>query len=415
MARARNIHDVKAMDRDTRLLHLERFWNQGSPSGFHASVRNGFRPQDPSPHHMLPVDAVHYSLSTGSGQLPDYLHLPELLAGDHHPSVPHPAIPAAINLEEKAIKRIGSLVGVPTASQRTLAILASEDEPTIVGYVKTHYPEVIGRFDRSLKLYQWVHSLEVSRTLLTFRLEWPDGLLVMPESSGTYVEGGANRVGFGTLFRGNPVASDRDWHLELDHWLVPFFSLLGDESAPFDSLALLEEVLHMAGTSLAAGFEKLVAQLLDVYTWMCGFAGLIPEFNAQNVLVASKPGTNGVQICIRDMADMFQDRGIRRIESAPFSRYKAIGPGAGSDLYQRRSFAFDFKMGSYLLEPLCKNYCRLSGLALESTQSLVREVAVQRWSKYPGYFESPNEWWRYPKSDSVGRSSYEPASEPMFR
>jgi hypothetical protein len=236
----------------------------------------------------------------------------------------------------------------------------------------------------------------------------------MVEHGGTYVESTDTVRGFGTIYRSNPVCKEGE--LDVADWIVPVFSLLGDVDAGFESLRLYEFMLAMLDEDRQSGFVELVKMLVSTYVWMSCDLGLIPEFNAQNALLVVDASAGRVWVCVRDMADVFQDLDIRATDaSVPFSRYKAIGTGVSHDLYQRRSFAFDFKLGTYILVPLCNEFARLSGSSPVTAIAMAREVCRDLLARYDGYFASDSEWWSYPKSPNVGRFAYIRERGPQFR
>lgn len=401
------------LPRDLRLLAFESHWNLGSPSGF-GRVEPDARSAVATESVDLQARAIHYSVCVGSGREPPYWPRGARSEADRafFPVVFHPRVTPPRPSE--LVRVLPALKGVPTASQRTYAILEPSADQTILGYAKLHHPGVIGRFNRSLTLYQWIHSLEVSRTLVQQRQHWPRDFSLMVEYGGTYVETTADTSGFGALYRSNPVLAGAE--KSSPDWIIPAFSLLGDPEAGFESLPLLEFVLLLLDDNRQNGFGELVRRLMSVYVWMACEQGLIPELNAQNLLLVASTTEGRVWMCVRDMADVFQDLDMSVHGSAmPFSRYKAIGRDVSHDLHQRRSFAYDFKLGRYVLLPLAREYCRMTGSDLESVTHMIRAVGRELFAPYKGYFQSETEWWSYPAVADVGRGDYVAHRNPLFR
>jgi hypothetical protein len=398
---------VAALPCDERLLAFETHWNLGSPSGF-GDVRRKAKYDSAYTTISLEARAVHHSIAVGSGRNPSYW--PDHLPTQFFPVVFHPSV-APPELSDLVLA-LPPVRAATTASQRTFAVFGSHGG--VIGYAKLHHPGVIGRFSRALPLYQWVHSLEVARTLSRLRADWPADFSLMIEYGGTYVQPSVTASGFGTLYRSNPVlgtdvAGSPDW-------MIPAFSLMGSEDADFESASLLDFVLSIVGDEPGQAFMDVIAGVVTTFTWMACSQGLIPEFNAQNLLFLLDTSHRTLWVCVRDMADVFQDLEICRSDvEGPFSRYKAVGQGVSHDLHERRSFAFDFKLGTYVLLPLAQEFCRLTGASLSDVVGSIRDVCRQALAPYPGYFGSDTVWWGYPQRANVGRADYEARADPLFR
>jgi hypothetical protein len=148
----------------------------------------------------------------------------------------------------------------------------------------------------------------------------------------------------------------------------------------------------------------MIKPLIDGFVFLATKLGLIPEWHAQNVL-------------FRDVADVFKDYEIRRslTKHTAFCSYKAVNPPHNSDLFKRRSFAFDFKLGEYLLFPLATRFAREFGFDADQVVSQIRELTLDAWKRFPGYFESSSAWYDYPERPLVVRGDYRVRQNPRFR
>ena len=135
--------------------------------------------------------------------------------------------------------------------------------------------------------------------------------------------------------------------------------------------------------------------------------GYIFEDNAQNVIFELSNDLDQIRIVRRDFADVFNDEEYRQNKlEHPLSTYHSLNAGYNDDIQRRRSFAFDFKLCGYVIEPLIRiislsldvPLCRLEN----EVRKLIKKTTV--WSD--GYFPTDGKAYGYENKASVGRSSY---------
>ncbi len=412
------IADVFGRPTEDRLLdvyiHLERYVNDGSPSGFSTGVPAEFSPLSPRESFELPVYLLPRSALVQVGIL-DYSWAAAVSA-EQLPLPLHPVVVGEVLRMFPFIEGLPRLMlpVIPTASARTVLVRSEKDRPH---FIKLHYPYELGRFPRDLCLYKWLAALENSRELDAHTARFPTFFAFLPESGGVFLPDRAPRSGVGAIFREFIPRPER----QIATLLVPAFSLFAGCVPPAHGRPLLIQILEMLSdrsTETESFMSHFVLPALEVFAFLALDLGLIPEMHAQNVLFEVDPALKKTRLIIRDLGDLFKDYVVRRERNlhTSFCSYKSIDPRIDSDLFQRRSFAFDFKFSHYLLLPLGQCFAVATGRVLESVLERIREACrIVMLQRAPDYFASPNLWYRYPKQRNVGRRAYQEQTAPLFR
>lgn len=246
---------------------------------------------------------------------------------------------------------------------------------------------------------------------------FPTSLAFLPESGGVFLPDRAPQLGVGAIFREFiPHPESRIATL-----LVPAFSLFaGGVPSPYGRPLVIQilEMLSERPTETETFISYFVLPALEAFAFLALDLGLIPEMHAQNVLFEVNPTLKKMRLIIRDLGDLFKDYVVRRERNlhTSFCSFKTLDPRVDPDLFQRRSFAFDFKLSHYLLHPLAQCFATATGNVLESVLARIREacriVVLQR---APDYFSSPNLWYCYPNQRNVGRRTYQERMAPLLR
>jgi len=385
-------------------IHLERYVNDGSPSGFtgQRGVSAAYAPRGPAPGFEVEVLLMPNNDVVSFGDVATVRRL----LGAPPSCTPIPVHPDILP-EIRAAPRMGSIPAIsiraqPTASERTL--LTAGPHPICM---KLHYPRPIGRFLRDMQLFKWLGAQDSGR-FIRDHLRRNELIGIFDEPAGAFVFHGS--AGFGTIFRSLPLIGDKGA-------LVPAFSLFArDRRAPEDP-PLLEQLVHAEGLTPAWFIDELVRPLLEAYVELSTGAGLIPECNAQNLVASLPAGSPKVRWHLRDMEDVWKDVSVRRargLESYCVP-YHTIDLSTDADYFQRRSFLFDFKLGEYLLGPLVEAAAPLFGVPSEALVAEIRSLSRDLWSATPGYFASEDVWYGYPNVAEVSRATYVAHRGPRFR
>lgn len=395
-------------------LDVEQCVNDGSPSGF--SRNSGLSPQyRPSPgagFFEVPVFALPAEGVTQIGTLAGVNQFRSIAAA-HMAAVPvHPDVLS--DFRDSRILGKGptmTLRVAATASERTVMTDWKREGPPI--FLKLNCPRQIGRFVRAMPLFKWLGAADSGHFVRAFVRDNPEGFGFFDEFAGVYVEGPGLPSGFGSIFRSFPTEAACGCSAAL----VPAFGLFSrDQRFPTDP-PLLAQFMWNWGWTADDVMHKLVLPLLTNYVHMALCGGLMPECNAQNVVLRVCQDGTGLRWYLRDMEDVWKDLTVRcaiglDVVCVP---YHTIDARSDADYYQRRSFLYDFKLGQYLLEPLA----RAAALALQvpaaKISQMFQEAGRLAWSGNEDYFSTPDDWYCYPKEASVSRRCYERRERPPFR
>ncbi len=395
-------------------VFLERYCNDGSISGFDRTVPERYSPFTKKATFELPILELDRYRLIQIGEIP-YLWARDTLLAGKLPMPIHPVSENDLISSHPALGGVSqfTIPVIPTSSGRTVMHTSGRETPH---FIKLHYPYEIGRFGRELKLHKWLSGLENSRELRQHEVEFPRGLAYLDEHSGVYYEGEHPIGGFGAIFRDFRPRPPRN----NSPLLVPTFSLYAERGRPSGYRPLLVdllEVLTKGRARLDDFLQVLIRPVLECYRFLTLDLGLIPEAHSQNTLLECDLESCVVRVVFRDLGDIFKDYSIRcaRRLHTSFCSYKCLDPRQDADIFQRRSFAFDFKLGYYLLEPMCRCFADATGVAVNNVIPAVRELSVSLWKDADDYFEDSAHWYCYPPERGVNRDSYERRSKPLFR
>ena len=375
-------------------IDLEKYWNTGSPSGYGIDLADPYNPKSCPGYFLVPVYEVPWDKATRIGDYPNGFPSPT------RPDVEYiPVHPLALDEKFSELEPTFHLKCTATSSGRTLALLQNN---SVCSFLKLHFPGCLGRFNRDIPLYSWVASLSISAELQSTGNNIPDNTAFLIESGGVYIESDFN---FGSIFRASDPFPKRKYFR-----ILPAFSLIMAGPERDYSIELLRTIFSQ-NIKLEQFVELALKPIIDSYFWLSLKRGLIPECNAQNVLFCldSLPIEKAWTVVFRDFADFFVDFEMRKENNLHnnFARYKNIGGWAiEKDLYERRSFAFDYKLSQYLLRPLIEVASRAYGWKETELQKNVKSI-VENIIPIKDYFSSDKYWFKYPNTKGVSRKNYQ--------
>lgn len=378
-------------------LGLENTLNDGSPSGFEAIVDSQYSCGSLDSGYLLPAIAIDKEAATVVGRMPDAFFSDQSVLIPIHPQILRTitSYPDHITLHE------GFLDVVPTASQRTVFA------PSLNACVKLHFPMMIGRYSRDLSLFKWISAIERSRELQALACA-DAGFEILPELDGAFLLEDLPTAGGVILRDMSSLFCER----RSNRLLIPAFSMFAERDG---HPPVIVSIIEHFGLDTKSCFELFLKPLIYSF-WTCATkVGLIPEMNAQNVLFEVDPDTAETRIVLRDTGDFFVDLSMRTDlgKHTSFCTYKTISRDSDSDYFERRSFAFDFKLGEYILEPIIEAASSLRFIEEPILRELLREFARSRFGTE--YFGSSDYWYRYPKRLGTSRNAYERVQQPKFR
>lgn len=392
--------DAKRLFEDTNstLVYMERYVNDGSPSGW-TKLRS--TSNDTSPFY-------------GKSSFPllkfSDLDLDCKIIGNHNIlfdsniNFVHPdSVQSTVLQESNRILSDSNVLVAPTSGGRTMFILS----PQIKGFLKLTYDvSRIGRVDRQLTMNHCISSYEVSETIKTCIDEgkYPDTFAILLESSGK-VSKLVHETGiyeWGTMFREltpYPYVSEK-------RQIVPGFSLFGKDYYNEESIndeLLINQFIELSGMSPADYLLNILKITVDAWFGTLTNCSFILETHGQNCYYEINDQFCITRIVIKDMDSVDKDISLAeelelntKWKSFPFACFYKSEPENVPWYYKiRPSYMYDFKLGTYLFDPLIRAVCGKFNLEPQNfSNEIKRYVDKHYMSIIPsGYF--PENCWYY--------------------
>lgn len=384
-------------------LRLERYVNEGSPSGFSSlhTPGHGFRAGDEVESFQLPVfDCSHnHGINVGVSSA--------IATGE----VPiHPEMASAFEERSHAVIK-WHLTAVPTSSGRTLSVSDKEHK----FYVKVAYQRLLGRMTRPMTRAHVLSALEVSSTYeAAIRAgRMPSSVHIYREYAGLYFSDGPLEK-WGYVERAvepYPVGSFIE---------IPAFSLIAPATS--SDVSLLVQLVDCNSTlsNIDGFFRYILKPLVELYFASVRILGLQPEAHAQNVVFLLDAGLEPIGVALRDMESV--DKDIPLLKA--LGTADAFTPMTYKCLYREsynyqimHSFMYDFKLGKYLLAKLIDLWCAHTGYQSATVDELVRDAARIHLQSLPDDFFPVGVWYDYEDviHQGTGQRQYRPHLRPRFR
>jgi len=244
----------------------------------------------------------------------------------------------------------------------------------------------------------------------------PKDFAILREDAGLMIAyDGSEDSGMGVVFREFQPYPYRE-----GAYLIPFFALFSsDLKAPDDPMLLVQLINSSRKDPLEFTLMNLVVPLLRYFSFQACALGLLPEYNAQNILIDWNPVDNAIRIVHRDMTGTFKDFKQRRILGlhCNMNRYHSTDYDEDQeDCFRRRSFAYDFKLGEYVFAELENILLTDFGISSERLRQAIKscfrdhvDVNIEE------YFGSENTWYGYEPILPHGTRPYVKYSNPKYR
>lgn len=397
------------------IIYLERYVNSGSPSGFtyKYTTSKDYDPLEGLDCFKLPLFRVDEDKVDTFGQVPQKCRS---LFFDGEGKISFPLHPDCYEKHKSKFEEkitFSPFWVCPTASARTVIFTHGNE----LHYFKLHYDGILCRAKRQLPKRKAIAGVEISE-LLKDHID--SGFF--DKSFAIFLEQFAFNISmvdldFGFVYRiGMPYPfSDKLYPL------IPFFSLTSpDKKHPKDDVLLLQ-LLSNFDQKLDVFFTKLIFPIIAFYVKMIKDMGLIPELNAQNILLELNDDGDIRRIVIRDHMGTDKDITLRKklgldVDFAAID-YKVIDEELNSKLYYiRRSFHYDFKLCKYVIEPLLELYSKEYNHKLSDLKNIVKDIFISEIGdlRYE-YFHPYNEWYSHPKILFEGEREYITNYQPEYR
>ena len=333
------------------LFELERFTNDGSPSG-HTFLKSSSTPT--TAWHGLP----DFPLPILRGiQRREYGDSSSLASIGLESGTECPVHPDCIHLTGHQMlpnnEYWRQLRVAPTSSPRVVVAL-----PERRFALKLHYPRILGRFDRPLLGEQLQFGVDVSQHFVAQDFVnsefFPE--IYTAEYSISMFGANASEQSYGFLIRDlQPIS------LSEIEWAVPAFSILAQRNLGLLRRPLLEDIVKWVGVKTKLGFicDCFLPTLCDSISELVVVAGVWPEITAQNFYF-SKTKNGLFKIIWRDFQGCFVDLELLNTSGycGPLINYSyhSIAPGG----IQWRSYLFDDVFGHHLISPILRIFSHQS-------------------------------------------------------
>jgi len=371
-------------------LYLERYVNDGSPSGFSAKFTTSEKTSPFSQNesfHLCSIELPNTIKILNFGNEPDFFKKWQMLV--HPDMIENPLFSICTKIDHM------SAVVAPTASGRTVKMLDGEG-----WFLKLNYMGLIGRIDRQLGADQACSAIEVSREIEKAIVEnrLPKFFSFFRELFGRVVKMPCN----GSLYDWGIVLREPFPYSATSYkgLLIPGFSLFSkDRNVPSQETVLIQLASAQNKKIEDFLFEDIIAPIYDCYFGLLTSCGLQLEAQAQNILLMVDSDFRVVSIVARDAESidkdisLMSDLGISNNYTT--SGYKCLYRGQYN--YQiMHSFMFDFKLGEYLISPIIQEAARHFKIIVSDLQQRIRSYNQKYIHKLPhDFFPSDGNWYSY--------------------
>lgn len=410
-----NIRQLQTAD-DSGYLHLERYVNDGSPSGFTdvhtvSEATNPFTGAERFPLLQFSDKDLETAL-LGTDE--------PYLRGSHNFAHPDSITSEVLRTAGVEITQSPVIVS-PASGGRTMVI---RDGQVGTGFLKLTYDvSRIGRVDRQLALKHCVSSLEVSDTLkaaaddgrltprTAFLLEPSARVSLLPTPTGPYE--------WGTIFRERrpyPYAPITDRRM-----LIPGFSMFGTDRSAKTDRPLIVQMIEMGGYDPMAYLLDLLTMIVDSYWSIVHACALHIECHAQNCHFEVTSDWRVTRLVVKDMDSVDKDLPLARhlgVEREWHSDYLSMTEEV--HYYPiRASYMYDFKLGEYLMTPLIKAVAAAFPVSGDDVSAVIREHvrSTHLDGLPPAYFPDDGCWYDCDNTERKPgtQRKYFPHPNPRFR
>lgn len=402
-------------------LYLERYVNKGSPSGYtrRYTTSDPYDPIKGSSTYLLPCFKILSSAIDIFGDRSN-IYLKRFTKGDQILFPVHPDMVYVFH-EIHSIKYFSPqylethLTVSPTANGRT--VFCHENDENV--FIKLHYEGIIGRVMRGLPRAKAIAGVEINNDLCNaYSLNQPPKrmailreivALILSTNSPSLIE-------IGVVLRETRAFPEK--HSTV---LIPFFSLFSRDIHNPNHPDMLTQILREQSNPEEVLFNDILKPLLESYCFLIFKRGILPEINAQNVLLEIDTKGNPTRIVLRDFQGYEKDLTRRKLlglasnfHSYP---YKCISREEDEDIYYiRHSFSYDFKLGRYVFDEILNSYCKEFSsdkiVLSKRIADIFHEIAN---GEEIGHFKPENLYFYHKNELLTQQRRYFSSSPPLFR
>lgn len=387
--------DAKNIFKDSinTYLYLERYINDGSPSGLTDKQKTSY---DTNPY----TGKDEFELLEFNDEDCDTIKIGKendlFLRGVNYA---HPdSLDSNIIKDAKRKLSKSGIVVSPTASSRTLLIRNNKKK----GFLKMTYDKSkIGGSIRYLGYKACLASLEASQTIKKYidNKQLPSTLSILLETSSkiTKLELEDKIFEWGTIYREYDPYPKIDEEIQI----IPAFSLFSkDKNKPNDEY-LINQFIELSGENPKEYLWNIIKIIMDAHWNLLIKCTLRPEMHCQNCMFELKKDFKISRIIIKDMEDVDKDLYLSKYFGYNYEwksyPHKCFEEGVREYKY-RSSFMYDFKLGEYVLTPLIRVVSQKFGLSISKLENQIKKYVRDNYLYLlPNDYFTTNGCWYYCK------------------
>lgn len=380
------------------LNYMERYINDGSPSGFTWKYSTSELTSPMSAKKRYKLLWCH----TQNGFIRTYGSYPQFLNCGSETILIHPDMAKDERVSSFEICESNISV-MPTSSARTVQLC---DFP---GYLKLNYWGTIGRINRALTTKHIASSIEITHLLEEIFTKQQDSfrcLSLLPECSAQAFV--SDNLDFGNVYREeNPTGGG----MEKVKYLIPFFSLFSIDKNNPDDKAIILQLADVLGIDLhELIIQQIIYPIIRYYFLLITQLGLQPEWHSQNILLGLDENLKIVSFVMRDIESIDVDLTIRK--QLGLNHILSCYPYKHIYLEQynyqiKHSFMFDFKLGEYLIEPLVDLVSIVCSIDKSYLYSEIKDYSQKYIKSLPDDFFPQDNCWYAVKPFLIDRTKTE--------
>lgn len=403
-------------------LRMERYVNNGSPSGW-TKLRSTSEKTNPFTGNEM------FSILEFKDEDLDCINVGERNSlFERGINYAHPdSLNSEILRKSKRTINNSFLRVSPTSSGRTMLIRNNEFD----GFIKLTYDVGrIGRVDRQLGYGHCMSSIEVSESIKKaidanlFKNTY--GVLLEKSAKVTTMPLNDSIYEWGTILRERrsyPYNNEK-------RQLVPGFSLFGKDYYSAETLndeLLINQFIELSNKKPEEYLLNVMRMTIDAWFDTLLNCAFILELHGQNCYYEIDEHFDVKRIIIKDLDSVDKDITLARKlglndkwKSFPFECFYEDIPENHPWYYKiRPSYMYDFKLGTYLLQPIMDAVCKRYEIEKDSIRNNLKEYVSDLYmSRIPiGYFPEDGSWYDCDNSERKPgeRRKYYAHTNPLFR
>ncbi len=370
------------------LLYLERYVNDGSPSGFTCINQTSYETSPFSDMEFFYLDILCVGdLVETIGSMPNYF---EEFGNDI--ILIHPDMSDIYRIKNFNIKKSNIRV-CPISSSRTVKFL---DYP---GYAKLNYNGIIGRIDRSLMDKHAYSSVEMTDFLKrALKKGIYHKLSFFPEPGARLYKSEKDDINIGMVYREESAFGDKVSDIR---YVLPVFSLFSHDKKKLDDFLLIQLIKKSNKSPEEYVLNDIIYTIIDNYFKLLLYEGIQPEWHAQNLLLGIDNRHSIVSLIMRDLESIDIDQTLQESigKCINFKSYPYKHLDSSQYNYQiKHSFMYDYKIGEYVFTPIINCVAEYFKLKRDVMENKIKEYSKQYIEKLPkDFFPKNNSWYSFDK------------------